>query len=148
MNHLLRRLRGAVGIGLTWSVLWMLVGLIGVVVIRTFQPEDIGPGENSVLRLFAITGTIGFLSGIGFAALLSLTERRRKFGELSLLRVAVWGGVGAGIIPFVIGINPDMGLLTGSLGAAFAIGSLAIARRASRDQLKITDNDATLLGTP
>lgn len=87
---------------------------------------------------------MGFVSGGTFAGILSLAEGRRTLDELSLKRVALWGGVG-GIalflvfIPRLIGAGLPLGMaisallgpmaITGLLGAGSAAGSVALARR-------------------
>ena len=126
--RLARWLRGALGVALTWAALWVLVGLAIYAVIRTVDPGDIGPGEG-LDRALPILALVGFLSGLGFAALLSLVERRRTLRELSLGRVALWGLLGSAAVPLLMGTDASMGGLTGALGALFAAGSLAIARR-------------------
>lgn len=144
MTALGRRLRGAIGIGLTWAVLWLVVGVLLFIVFRIFQPEDIGPGEGPS-RVLPILATVGFLSGLAFAFLLSLTEGRRTFRELSLRRVSIWGLLGSAPIPLLMGTDAGMGVVTGSLGAIFAAGSVAIARRgtlkAAHENVLLTTGD-------
>ena len=88
MTDLVRRLRGALGIGVTWSVLWVAIGLVLGLIFGVARPNDIGPGEGPG-KGAAVCGLLGFLSGLGFAGLLSLAERRRTIHELSLGRVAL-----------------------------------------------------------
>jgi hypothetical protein len=128
MTGLVRRLRGAVAIGLSWAIMWVVIGLILFAVIRIVSPEDIGPGEG-LDRALPILGLVGFLSGLGFAGLLSLAERRTSLRDLSLLRVALWGLLGSAAIPWLLGTNFSEGLVTGPMGAIFATASVAIARR-------------------
>lgn len=128
MTSFVRRFRGALGIGLTWAVLWVVFGVLFMSFLYIFQPEDIGPGEGPAKAL-PILALVGFLSGLGFAALLSLAERRRTLRELSLPRIALWGMLGSAAIPLLMGTDGSMGWLTGSLGATFATASVAIARR-------------------
>lgn len=98
MTGFLQRLRGALGIGVTWGVLWAGIGFALVLTIGLFDPEDIGPGEGPG-RAAAIMGALGFLSGLAFAGLFSLAERRRTIRELSLGRVAVCCVLGGIAIP-------------------------------------------------
>lgn len=130
MTDLVRRLRGALGIGVTWEVLWVAVGLVLYTIFRVFQPEDIGPGEGLGTAL-PIFGLVGFLSGLGFAGVLSLAERRRTVHQLSLGRVALWGLLGGAVIPLLMGTDGSMGWLTGPMGAIFATASVVTARRAA-----------------
>ncbi len=128
MTDFIRRLRGALGIGVTWGVLWVAFGLVLGLIIGVFRPEEIDPGEGpgKVLPIFAL---VGFLSGLGFAGVLSLAERRRTIHELSLGRAALWGLLGGVAIPLLMGTDGSMGWVTGPMGAIFAAASLATARR-------------------
>jgi hypothetical protein len=128
MTRLIRRLRGAVSIGVAWGLLWIAIGLILIALIGVFRPQEIDPGEGPG-KVLPILGLVGFLSGLGFAALLSLAERRTRLDELSLTRVALWGLLGSAAIPLVMGTDASMGWLTGPMGAIFATASVAIARR-------------------
>lgn len=128
MNAWLRRLRGALGIGVTWAGLWTAVGLGLAGVLRILRPADFDPGEGLGVIL-PVLALVGFLSGLGFALLLSLSERKRTLGELSLPRVALWGLLGSAAIPLLLGTDGTMGVLTGLLGAVFASGTVAVARR-------------------
>lgn len=140
MKTWLRRVRGAVGMGLTWAVVWgpaaVLIGL--------FVDPDGSMDEMWV----AIGAYPGFLGGVAFSAVLAIAARRRRLGELSLARVATWGaaaGLLVGALPFVLGdpvTERPLWLLAvvviGSitlLSAASAAGSLALARRAEKREL-------------
>ena len=128
MTSFRRWLRGALSIGVTWGTLWVIIGVIVGTTIYLIDPADIEPGEGPAKAL-PILAAVGLLSGFGFATLLSLAEGRRSLRDLSMVRVAVWGALGSAAIPFVMGADASMGWLTGSLGAIFAAGSLALARR-------------------
>jgi peptidoglycan/LPS O-acetylase OafA/YrhL len=137
MKKWLRRIRGAVGMGLTWAVVWgaaaVLMGLL------------VDPDGSMDEMWVAIGAYPGFLGGVVFSAVLAVAARRRRLDELSLARVAGWGaaaGLLVGSIPFVLG-DPltDIPLwllgtaVIGSitvLSAASAAGSLALARRAEK----------------
>jgi ABC-type Na+ efflux pump permease subunit len=130
MTRLIRWLRGAVGIGLTWAGLWVAFGVVLVIGLRIFRPEDLDRGE-AFGTILPVLGLVGFLSGIGFAGLLSMAERRRTLQDLSLGRVALWGLLGSAAIPLLMGTDGSMGWITGSLGATFAAASVAVARGGS-----------------
>lgn len=70
------------------GVLWVAFGLVLGLIVGVLRPDNIGPGEGPAKAL-PILGLVGFLSGLGFAGLLSLAERRRTIHELSLGRVTV-----------------------------------------------------------
>ena len=131
MTRFTRWLRGALSVGVTWAGLWVIIGAGVMTIIYLVDPADIEPGEGPAKAL-PILAAVGLLSGIGFATLLSLGEGRRPLRELSIIRVALWGALGSAAIPFVMGADGSMGWLTGSLGAIFAAGSLALARRGER----------------
>jgi len=87
MTDLVRWLRGALGIGVTWSVR-AAIGLVLGLMFDFARPNDIDSGEGPG-KAAAVFGLRGFLAGLGFAGLLSLAERRRTIHELSLGRVAL-----------------------------------------------------------
>ena len=94
MTGWLRRLRGTLGMGFTWAVVWAVSGLlIGVASIilpalpwRTFFDVFDAP-----LPALAVPG---FVAGVFFSAVLGIAGRRRRFSELSLPRFAAWGALG------------------------------------------------------
>jgi hypothetical protein len=76
MTNLVRRLRGALGMGVTWGVLWSVIGLVPGVIVGVVSPDQIEPGVGPG-RIAAVLGFAGLLSGLGFAGLFSIVERRR-----------------------------------------------------------------------
>ena len=131
MKRWLKRIRGAVGTGLTWAAAWSGVGAILSLVIGGFV--------GFYATVFAI---MGFVGGAVFSGVLGITEGRRTFDEMSLSRFAVWGAVGGvavgGILvsmlfvggPLTLGSVLIAGVVT-LMGAGSAAGSLALARRAN-----------------
>jgi hypothetical protein len=126
MRHWLRRVRGALLVGVTWALAWGIGG--GGLMELIFDPNgriaDIWP---------AVLGIPGFFAGIVFAIVLAATERHRSFHELSLPRFGAWGAL-AGTLLGVLGIavfgaGPLVLIPFGVLGAASASGSLALARK-------------------
>jgi hypothetical protein len=98
----LRRIRGAVAMGLTWAAGWAVLGvLIGV--ITEFLT---GYSLESVIDPLAALAMPGFLGGAIFSAVLWFAEGGRRFDELSLPRLAAWGAVAGlllGVLPFALG---------------------------------------------
>jgi hypothetical protein len=141
MRQWLQRIRGAVGMGLTWAAGWAPIGAVVGAVLHVLLPgTPIGLG--SVVALNATTfAVLGFVGGTIFATTLRLTEGHHRFDELSLPRFAGWGAVG-GLILGAVAVTAGLwGAGFGSLGAAMmgaatllgagsAAGSLALARRA------------------
>ena len=156
MTQWARRIRGALGMGLIWAVVWGIVGvLLGLVV----DPD------GSLDEMWVMVGGLpGLLGGVVFSAVLGMAARRRRLDELSLPGVARWGtaaGLLVGVLPFLIGdagsASPRwlpavvVGTIT-LLGALSAAGSLALARtaeRRSRPRAGVDPRDVGLAaGTP
>ena len=131
MKGLLRRLRGVVGIGLTWAIGCGLVGALLTAILRIFRPGDFDAGENELVAA-ALFAMAGFLCGSAFSVLFALAERRRAVDDLSVLRAAVWGGLGAAALPFLTTMADSMAILFAPLGAAFAACAVALAKQAAR----------------
>jgi hypothetical protein len=83
MKKWLRRIRGTVGMGLTWAAGGELVGVL----IELFI-DPMGPLVDVWPTALAIPG---FLGGAVFSAVLQVAEGRRRFDELSLPRFGAWG---------------------------------------------------------
>lgn len=140
MSKWLKRVRGAIAMGLTWAVVWAPIGvLIGMIVDR----------DGSMDEPWLLIGAYpGFLGGVVFATVLGIAGRRHRFEELSIPRFAAWGaaaGLLVGSLPFAVSVSSSGasqwllgGIVIGSitlLSAASAGGSLALARRAERREL-------------
>lgn len=138
MKKLLRRARGAFGIGLTWAAAWAPVGAITGWVTGTVLGFPLGVIVTNYALMF---GVLGFVGGTIFSTVLSLAEARRRFEQLSLPRFVAWGALGGlvlGGLAVTAGLlGPGLTVLdaviTGAatlLGAGSAAGTLAIARAA------------------
>ena len=130
MHNWLRRIRGAIGIGLAWAAAWFGAGMLLLLVVG-FGAADVP------FPLFF--GLLGFFAGVIFSVVLGTMERRRSFEQMSLPRFAAWGAVGgfllAGIFVLAAGLLEGfvfLGPLFALSGAVSAAGSLALARRAER----------------
>lgn len=144
MKKWLKRLRGALGMGVTWALAWAIIG--GGIM------EGIVDPNGQILDMWPQTLAIpGFLGGVLFSVVLGLTEGRRRFDELSLSRFAGWGAVAGALLggvalslgafpglPFLLRAAVLMGPVT-VLGAASASGTLALAKKAVGRQL-VTDS--------
>jgi hypothetical protein len=130
MNTLLRKLRGMLGVGITWAVGWGIVMFILGTIIGIVDPDSIDPGEEP-WRLALMVSTVGFISGSAFALILSSAERRKSVKDLSTWRAALWGALGGAALPLLTTMNDSVLLNTIPLGAIFAASTVAIARRAA-----------------
>jgi hypothetical protein len=141
MKGWLHRIRGAIGIGLTWAVGWAPIGaVLGFVLYRLIPGLPNALGGVMVLNA-ATFAALGFLGGIIFSGVLHLTEGHRRFDELSLPKFAGWGAIGGLLLG---GVAVGAGLWGGGfgvlgvammaaatcMGAASAAASLAVAQAA------------------
>jgi hypothetical protein len=155
MRKGLRRIRGAIGMGLTWAVSWGAAGSIVTLgfVLRT--------GSRPDAPFPLMFGAAGFLAGVIFSAVLGLAAGRRRFDQMSLPRFAAWGaGVGfllSAAFVLAISLAGDLtflwnlvlvGPLFAVAAAGSAAGSLALARRAQDRALLGTTEDATAARLP
>src|SRR3954462_15004314 len=118
MQNWLRRIRGALGIGLTWAVAW---GAVGGVPRWVF-------GFNTDAPLPLIFAVLGFVGGLTFSALLVLSQRRRTFDQMSVARFAGWGAVGGVVLSAIFTRLASLGAADVLLIApTFAIASAVCA---------------------
>ena len=154
MNQWQRRIRGAIGMGLTWAAAWALAGvLIGVAsnLLPGLPWDAFFKVFDAPLPALAIPG---FCGGVLFSLVLGIAGRRRRFDELSLPRFAAWGAVGGLLLSLVPAALVAVGLATIAphgagvwqltavivapltlLSAVSATGSLMLARTAERRAL-------------
>lgn len=128
MDRWLRRIRGAIGIGLVWGTAWFGAGMILLFIVG-FGAADVP------FPLFF--GLLGFLAGAAFSLVLGIIEGRRSFEQMSLVRFAGWGALGGLLVSVILvlagglaGALPVLGPLFAVAGGSSAAGTLALARRA------------------
>lgn len=155
--RLIRRLRGALGTGLTWAGGWGVLGAIHGAVIGAIKPWqwDLYNPVTTTAFGYAIAGLV---AGTGFGALLAVLDRRTTIAHLSRVRVAIWGAAGGALVPVVVhltrGLTSSAGWgdvaltasVTGLLGAASALATLKLARR-TPDALE-TQREREMLSEP
>ena len=145
MEKWLRRIRGAIGMGLTWAIAWFGAGMVLLLII--------GPDAADVPFPLGF-GLLGFLAGATFSGVVGIVEGRRSFDQMSLPRFAGWGAVGgllfSGIFVLAAGLGGDVLLVLGPVfalsSAASAAGSLALARKAEDRELLDADADVAEAG--
>jgi hypothetical protein len=139
MQKWLRRIRGAIGMGFTWGAAWFGAGLVPrwVFGIETDVPFPL------------VFGLLGFIAGATFSGLIALTEGRRRFDQMSLLRFAWWGAMGGLLLSALfarsaslsggeaLALAPALALACGVTAA----GSLAVARQSVRRELANSRED-------
>lgn len=142
-----RRVRGAIGMGLTWAMAWFGAGVLLLLII--------GPDAADVPFPIGF-GMFGFLAGVTFSAVLAIVEGRRSFDQMSLPRFAGWGGVGgllmSGIFVLAAALSGDttplehlvlLGPVFAVAGAGSAAGSLGLARMAEEREPLDASADAS-----
>lgn len=162
MKKWLRRVRGAVGMGIAWAAGWAIAGLlIGVssVLLPGLPWDRFFEVFDAPLPALAVPG---FFGGVFFSTVLGIAGRRRRFGELSLPRFIAWGAAGGVLLTLfpvalvAVGLastaGSDTSLWQGLavvggpfilLSAASAAGTLLLARKAERkDSIDFTDDVA------
>lgn len=141
----LKRVKAALGIGAIWGALAGAVGAVagGVAGLLT------GGAVTLFLLGGGVAGVAGFALGSAFGGVLSLAERNRTLGELSVGRAGFWGAVVGAALPLAGAAlmltfgDPVLGMRTlltaavagassyGVLTATLAAGTVALAKRAS-----------------
>ena len=137
MKKWVRRLRGAIGMGLIWGAAWFGAGALLARV----------PGFSSDLPFALLFAPLGFVTGIIFSGILVVIEGGRQRDRISLARFAAWGAMSGVLLSgiFVVGAALRGAPLWGEFltfgpalamaGTVCAAGSLALARRAERREL-------------
>ena len=130
MKKWLRRIRGMVGMGVIWGMVWFAAGLLVLLAIFLVG----APGADVPFPIGF--GLLGFCAGVTFSGILGVIEGRRRFDQMSLLRFGVLGGAGgllfSGIFIFMTDLGWDVLVVVGPVftlsGVGCAAGSLALAR--------------------
>lgn len=158
MKKWMRRIRGAVGMGLAWGVVGFLVGIV-IEVVHNIWPNPLGAAVDIWPAALAYPG---FLGGVTFSVVLGIAGRHRRFDELSLRGFAAWGALGGLVVSLIPAAMVTLGLATPNIplwqitlalvgpftlgGAIAAAGSLALARVADDRELLDADGAVTDAG--
>ena len=143
MKRWLKRIDGAVGMGLIWAV----GGGIGAPLSDVFDAVFLGGATGSILWDSLLGAFFGFIGGGVFSVALAVAGRRRSFDEMSLPRFAAlgalvpsfvlvalaayWGEIGWLFTPSGLANATFLALM----GAGFSAGALALARKAEDREL-------------
>lgn len=126
MPRWMRRVRGALVMGLVWGGAWAVIG--GGIMEGLVDPH----GE--ILDMWPQTlAIIGFVGGVVFSTLLGLAAGRRRFAELSFAQFAILGavaGVLQGAFAMKFGAPVTFIAFTTIASAIAGCASLALARMA------------------
>ena len=111
----------------------------------------LGVDVSGILAVALVTGIEMFFAGSLFAVILSIVERRHRLEELSLRRVALWGGLGTLLAAgfgdlFFLHVNWQMTVPLILAAAGFSAGTVALAKRADRKLIEGEDPALSLEG--
>ncbi len=150
MKKWLRRIRGAIGMGLIWALAWFGAGMALLLVV--------GFGAADVPFPLGF-GMLGFFAGVTFSVVLVLGEGRRRFDQMSLPRFAGWGAGGGLLLSVLfvlaVAVAEDMtfianlvflGPIFAVAGAGSAAGTLALARMAEEREVLEGSADVAEVG--
>ena len=158
----LRRIRGAVGMGLTWAAGWAAFGILIGISSRLFP--NIVPWDaffNVFDAPLPALGVPGFVGGALFSIVLGIEARGRKFSDLSVPAFAAWGAFGGLMLSLLPALLVALGLASrgedGTLGtwqltaiiavplvllsAISAVVSLIVARLGENQSSPESDDD-------
>jgi hypothetical protein len=154
MKQWLRRVRGAIGMGLAWAAAWFGAGMLLLLALLLVTGST---GADVPYPLGF--GAFGFVAGVMFSGVLGIVEGRRRFDQMSLPRFGVWGAVGgfvlAGFFVVVVALMEDpafvrnlavLGPVFAVAGAGSAAGALVLARRTEDRSLLEGGEDAGKAG--
>lgn len=158
MKRWLRRVRGALGMGLTWGGGGAFIGFV-IELVHNLWPNPLG----SLVDIWpAVLAYPAFVGGLAFSVVLGIAGRRRRFDELSMPRFVAWGAVAGVLVSLVPAALATLGLVSldvplvrltvGLVGpltlacAAAAAGSLALARAAEDRELLDASHDGADVG--
>lgn len=142
LRNAVRKVRGLLGLGVSWAGLWGIIGA-GIGLVAGIVSPDWWLVTNPIIDWGVGMALYGFVSGIGFGTVLAIRERSHALSELRLSRVALWGVLGSAAVPLLFGalgffeIGTSLGdivgamLLTAGLGGTFAPAAVAMAKRAA-----------------
>jgi hypothetical protein len=137
MNKWGRRIRGAIGMGLTWAAAGFGAGVL-LARVSSVNPD---------LPFALLFAPLGFFAGIIFSGILVAIEGGRGFDRLSLPRFAGWGALSGLLLSGIFAVGAGLrgqawwgefllfGPALAMTSAVCAAGSLALARRADRGEL-------------
>lgn len=150
----LRRIRGAIGMGITWAIGWAITG------VALAALWSIGAPLDAFFRVFdapaPALGLPGFFAGGSFSLVLAIAGRRSRFEDLSLTKFTALGALGGFLLasPFLLIGDARAGeigvwtvriiLLTPLvlLSAISAAITLQIARAAERQVINSSEDSA------
>jgi len=115
-----------VATGLLWAPAWAAIFTLLIGITSFFIPIR---GDAGPIRMIAIIGWVGLVSGALFGVVLSCAESRKSVGDLSLGRAALWGILASAVFPLVTG-RADQVFWACPFGFIASVILVAVARNA------------------
>ncbi|MBK6796015.1 MAG: hypothetical protein IPG76_04250 [Acidobacteria bacterium] len=131
MSVYLQKFRGVIGISLIWAPVWAAMFTILMYVLQVFLPPD---NDVGTIKMMAIIGWVGLVSGVIFGIFLSINESGKAVHNLSLGRAMMWGVLSSAIYP-VVTQRANQVFWTCTFGAVVAIALVGLARKADNRDL-------------
>lgn len=123
MNELIRKLRGALGMAVTWTASWSVVAFGAIYGLAFFVPSL----RENTIQAILLTGLAGFVGGTVFSIALTSFFRNRDLAQLRAGWIAILGMVSAVMIPAAAyGASQLMGVGVNGRVAGLVLGALAI----------------------
>jgi len=154
MKDWLKRLRGALGMAVSWGIGWAGVLSIATVVVDLIVGYPWTPTLPNLAANAVLFGAMGFLAGGSFSVVLAIAGRRRSFEQMSLPKFTGWGALGGTLFGVLMALTSVGGFSVSTLvssvvfgailGGASGGGSLVLARRAD-DGRSLAPGEATRL---
>ena len=143
MKTWLRKLRGILGIGAIWGLAGSVLGFALGAIVSLFWHDMLPITVVKYVGFMTLQHAVwGFVSGSGFAGVLTIMEGRKTLEELTPVRAALWGaltGVGfATVLGLVfIGLGNPSPLapilaticMYGAMTAGIVAGTVSLAKR-------------------
>ena len=129
---LLLKIRGGIGMGLSWAVVAFLLGGIPEL-IGNIWPNSVTSAVDIWPAALAIPA---FLGGVGFSIVLAVAGKNTRFEELSLGRFAIFGAIGGALassfpaLLLILGLvspNVPIGQITLALLGPLSVGGAAVS---------------------
>lgn len=143
MDHILRRLRGAVGTALLWAGAWSVGSILLLTLFVMLGAFPALPPAGGLLRIAARFGLTGLGVGAGFSAFLAYAYADEQIGTIRSIPFVLGGAaISAVLAPFAGG----SALIGALLGAGTATLTLSAARRADARSLPAAPTERRLEG--
>jgi hypothetical protein len=142
---LFRRLRAALSLGILWAAIWCL--LMSPFAYAQFYEarhyNDVAPPAWKLLIYLLMPGVWGFISGVGFSALIAIRGMRGGMSTINSRRLTAWGAASGLLAPAFLGVSwafsggdryfifpwIAIAVMSGAINAALAGASGLLMRR-------------------